>query len=195
MENRFLNFRNVATVLLIAIIAFAMLFNNDKNTVITKAIPAYIKNTDTVFVNVIQTKIVKVKDGTVVVDKAKYEEYVKEIDTIKKAEKFVDAIIIREYNNTVLDNDTATVKVYSKVQGALLSTSAELVIKEREQTVLIQNPRLSLIIGADIGYVNLKFTTLIKSGIQTRKGNIYSLSSDLNGNIFLGFSKSLVIFK
>lgn len=189
--------KNIFIVALIAIILILGTCSGPKEKIVTVVQPEYTKVTDTVFIEKIKLKTIVVKDGTVVVNKDKYNDYLKENDTVKKKEQFIDAITIRDYNTKVIDNDTISVEVYSKVQGDLIATSAKVKVKQQEikERVITQRPRLSILVGAEVGYQNFEFNPLIKTGIQTKSGNIYTASIDLNKNVYVGFSKTFTLFK
>jgi len=189
--------KNVFVVVLIAIILVLGTCNGPEANVQTIIQPEYHTVTDTIIVEKIKFKTITVKDGTVVVNKNKYDEYVKTKDTIKKKEILIESLTVREYNTNVVDNDSVKVNVYSKVQGLLLSTNTSVTVKEKKikERVITQMPRLSLIVGAEVGYKNFQFNPLIKTGIQTKSGNIYTASVDLDKNVYVGFSKTFTLFK
>ena len=189
--------KNIFIVALIAIILILGTCSGPEEKIVTVVQPEYTKVTDTVFIEKIKLKTIVVKDGTVVVNKNKYNDYVQEKDTVKKKEQFVEAIIIRDYNTKVIDNDTVSVEVYSKVQGNLITTSAKVTIKQQEikERVVTQRPRLSILLGAEVGYKDFQLNPLIKTGIQTKSGNIYTASIDLEKNVYVGFSKTFTLFK
>lgn len=189
--------KNIFIVALIAIILILGTCSGPKDRVVTVVQKEYTKVTDTVFIEKIKLKTIVVKDGTVVVNKDKYDDYIKEKDTIKKKDQFVEAITIRDYNTRVIDDNTMTVDVYSKVQGNLIATSAKVKIKKQEikERVVTQRPRLSVILGAEVGYKDFEFNPMIKTGIQTKSGNLYTASIDLNKNVYIGFSKTFTLFK
>ena len=193
----FITFKNLFIAgLVIAILMLSTCDNKNKNIKIVK-IPEVVIKSDTVFIEKkINTIQIKYKDGTAVVNKDIYENYNKEIDTVKKKEIFVESITIREYKNTVIDNDTAKVIVNSKVQGKLLSVQADLFIKEKEIKLEInKNPRLSLVTGIDLYYNKLEFNPVINAGIQTRNGNTYKIGTALDKSVMIGFSKTFTIIK
>lgn len=189
--------KNLFVVALIAIILVLATCSGPKDKVVTVVQPEYHKVTDTVFIEKIKLKTIVVKDGTVVVNKDKYNDYIKEKDTVKKKEQFIEAITVKDYSIPVIDNDTIKVIVNSKVQGLLLSTSANVTVKEKKikERVITQRPRLSLILGSEVGYKSFQLNPLIKTGIQTKSGNIYTVSIDLNKNVYIGFSKTFTIIK
>jgi hypothetical protein len=189
--------KNVFIVALIAIILILGTCSGPKEKVVTVVQPEYTKVTDTVFIEKIKLKTIVVKDGTVVVNKEKYNDYIKEKDTVKKKDQFVNSITIRDYNTKVIDNDTVSVEVYSKVQGELIAVNAKVKVKQQEikERIITQRPKLSILVGAEVGYQNFEFNPLIKTGIQTKSGNIYTASIDLNKNVYVGFSKTFTLFK
>jgi hypothetical protein len=189
--------KNLFVVALIAIILVLSTCSGPKDKVVTVIQPEYHKVTDTVFIEKIKLKNIAVKDGTVVVNKDKYEDYIKTKDTVKKKEILIEALTVREYNTNVIDNDSIKVDVYSKVQGMLLATSADVTVKEQKikEKVVTQRPRLSLILGAEVGYKEFQFNPVIKTGIQIKSGNILTLSVDLNKNIYVGFAKTFTLIK
>jgi hypothetical protein len=196
--NKFVTIKNIFVVALIAIIVILMIKPNKvevKTNTIT--IPEYSTIVDTVFVERIEYKTIVVKDGTAVVNKNKYEEYVKEIDTIKKKEQFVKAITVRDYKITLVDDARIKIDVNSKVEGNLLSSNASYTIKEQlvEPKTIYRNPRVSLILGAEVGYKNMEFNPRIMGGVQTSNGNIFSIGFDIDANISVGFSKRFTIIK
>jgi len=189
--------KNIFIVALIAIILILGTCSGPKEKIVTVVQPEYTKVTDTVFIEKIKLKTIVVKDGTVVVNKDKYNDYVKTKDTVKKKEILIEALTVREYNTNVINNDSVKVDIYSKVQGLLLSTSANVTVKEKKikERVITQRPRLSLILGSEVGYKSFQLNPLIKTGIQTKSGNIYTVSIDLNKNVYIGFSKTFTIIK
>jgi len=189
--------KNVFIVALIAIILILGTCSGPEEKIVTVIQPEYTKVTDTVFIEKIKLKTIVVKDGTVVVNKDKYNDYIQEKDTVKKKDILIESITIRDYKTTVIDNDTVKVDVNNKVQGFLIATSADITIKKQKvkERVITQRPRLSVILGAEVGYRNFEFNPLIKTGIQTKSGNIYTASIDLNKNVYVGFSKTFTLFK
>jgi hypothetical protein len=189
--------KNIFVVALIAIILILATCEGPESKVQTIIQPEYHTITDTVVVEKIKFKTIMVKDGTVVVNKKKYDDYVETKDTVKKKEILVESITVREYNTVVKDNDSIKVSVYSKVEGTLLATSANVTVKEQKikERVITQRPRLSLLVGAEVGYKDFQFNPLIKTGIQTKSGNIYTVSVDLDKNVYVGFSKTFTLFK
>jgi hypothetical protein len=189
--------KNLFILALIAIILVLSTCSGPKDKVVTVVQPEYHKVTDTVFIEEIKLKTIVVKDGTVVVNKDKYNEYIKTKDTVKKKEILIEALTVREYNTNVIDNDSVKVDVYSKVQGLLLATSADVTVKEQKvkERVITQRPRLSLVLGAEVGYKEFQFKPLIKTGIQTKSGNILTLSLDLDKNVYVGFAKTFTLIK
>ena len=192
----FITFKNLFIAgLVIAILMLSTCDNKNKNIKIVK-IPEVVIKSDTVLVYKIVPKNVKAKDGTVVVNKDTYDKYEQEKDTVKKKEIFIEATQIRNDKTTVLDNDIAKVVVNSTVEGRLVSLQADVTLKERKIEVEVnKNPRLSLVLGTDLYYNELKFNPVVNAGIQTRNGSTYKAGVALDKSVMIGFSKTFTIIK
>lgn len=193
----FVTMKNLFIVTLIAIIIAISNCSGPKEKITTIIQPEYHVVTDTVVLEKIKLQTIKVKDGTVIVNKDIYKDYIQAKDTSKKKEILIEAITIRDYKTNVIDNDTIKIDVNSKVQGLLLSTNADVTIKSQKikERIITQRPKLSFILGAEVGYNNLSFTPVIKTGIQTKSGNMFTISADLNRSVNVGFAKTFTIIK
>lgn len=192
----FLTFKNIFISILI--IAVLVLFTfNGKTKIERIKVPEIVIKSDTIFLEkIVEVVNVKYKDGTAVVNKNIFESYEKEKDTLKKKEIFIEAVQVRKNKTTVLDNDKAKVTVNSTVEGKLVSLQADVVLKEREVEVKVNEPpRLSLVLGTDMNYNNLKFNPGLNAGIQTRNGNIYKVGVNLDKSVTIGFSKTFTLIK
>lgn len=167
---------------MIVILLIANLFQKpaDIPDPIIITIPAVQDDIDTLTVNEPPVEIIYVQGDTkYVIDSTYYDKYIKAQDSIKKLELYIEAIQIKEYNNTIVDNDTIRIDIYSKTRGTLISLAGSYKIKEKlfEYTpqVIKERPAFTLLGGLGSMVPTItgeKIGIGPKLGYQNKKGHI-----------------------
>ena len=141
------------------------------------------------------TVFIKGKIRTVTkIDSTLYKQYRKVLDSIQRDSIFKEAIAIREYNETFEDS-LVKLDIYSKVRGSLLEQSSDYIIKPQQierldiTRTITKERKFSLYIGGGLSVpteIDQEVGFQGNLGIQNKKGTIYELGYDTNGNILLG---------
>lgn len=138
---------------------------------------------------------------TIVVDeeyKLKYENAIKEKDSVAAENLFLRSIQIKEYSKTVVDNDDIKIDASAKVRGALLDYKVDYKLKEKEVTytpeVIRQRPKFTMITG--LGLIvptqpDSKPAVKFDLGFQNQRGNVIELGIDNNRNIYAGYKYAI----
>jgi hypothetical protein len=147
----------------------------------------------------VKNKIVIVVDSTY---KDKYEKAVKDNDSLAAKNLFLQSISINEYNENVVSNDSININAYIKTRGQLLDYKVSWTIEEREfvytPKVVKAYPKLSLVVGGELVIINdpvFDAGFKLDVGVQNKKGDIFSVGRDTNGNYYLGYKRSFRILK
>lgn len=144
-------------------------------------------------------------DIEIVVDqeyKNKYDQAIKEKDSIAARNLYLESIQIKEYNEVAIDNDTIKVDLYAKTRGSLLAYRVDYDIKEKKFTytpeVMHVRPKMTVLTGLELvlpptgpSDPDIKFDIYF----QTQNGNAWGGGIDTQGNKYIGYKKSWTIFK
>lgn len=188
---KYITIERVIIIIAIAIILFLLKDCRHSDTLV-KTIPEYIKTTDTIIFNHIQEKKIYIQGKVIRVDSARYTEYKREKDTIRKDSMYTDAVTIRKYDTIIEDNDRIKLEVNSEVDGRLIKTSAKYTIKEIKVEPIVRRPNASLLLGAG---VNFNKSVFLSAGVQIRNGFILQGTIDNNSNYSIGCAKAFTILK
>lgn len=164
-------------------------------------IPAVQGTIDTTTVNEPPVEIIYLDGDTeYLIDSTYYYKYLEAQSEKEKLELYIQSIQVNEYNNTIIDNDTIRIDIYSKTRGTLISLAGSYKIKEQLfeyiPQVVKERPAFTLLggvstivptsIGSNIGIgANL--------GFQTKKGNVFNVGYYTNEYITVGYQ--VPIFK
>ena len=133
--------------------------------------------------------------------KAEYEKAIKDNDSLKAKNLFLESIQIKEYNEVAIDNDTIKIDLYAKTRGSLLAYKIDYDIKDQSFTytpeVVHIRPKLTVLAGIEamIPQGDSRGGVKFDLGVQGQKGNIWSVGVDTQGNKYIGFKKSWTLFK
>lgn len=156
---------------------------------------------DTVFIEV-PGKTIKeiVVDSTY---KARYESAVRENDTLKSKNLFLEAISINEYKDTIVDNKDIEIIGHATTRGILLDFKVNYKIKSDTLTykpiTINELPKLSLVAGVTLGIPTIPIAPAkpfieVHAGIMNKKGNIWTIGYDSQERVLIGFSKTFKLF-
>ena len=150
---------------------------------------------------VVQTPVSQGSNQQVDVDalwKSAYEQASQEI----KDSLYNEAIRIRTYNDTIVDNDEIMIKGNARTRGTLLDFKVDYNIKERDfiyvPEVVTQYPKLSLGLGMEIGVPIMMGENLALKGnlsLMNRKGYEINFSYDTDQRVWLGYKKTFKFIK
>jgi len=136
---------------------------------------------------------VYVKGDVIEIDKGYKELYEKAKDSLEKKELYLEAIQIKKYSDTIVDNDEITIKGKATTRGSLLDYSVDYTIKEKEFTyipeIVSRFPKLSLGLGLEVGVpLMLDDPMVIKANLSVinKKGKEFGVSYDTNGTVWVG---------
>lgn len=135
------------------------------------------------------------------VDKVWKDAYDKASQDIKDS-LYTEAIRIKKYSDTLVDNDDIYIKGDVTTRGSMLDFKVDYKIKERGLTytpeTVIQYPKLSLGVGAELGVPTVlgdRFTLKGNLSFMNQKGSEISLGYDTNKNVWLGYTHRFKIIK
>lgn len=145
---------------------------------------------------------VYVKGDVVEVDKGYKELYEKAKDSLAKQELYLDAIAIRKYSDTIVDNKEITIKGEATTRGSLLNYSVDYTIKEKEFTytpeVVSVLPRLTAGIGLELGIPTVPNTSFVAKGtfsLMNRRGREITVGYDTEARVWLGGKLNIKLIK
>lgn len=122
--------------------------------------------------------------------------YDEALDSLERQKLYYEAVTVRQYNDTIVDNDEITITTEAQTTGRLNYLLADYEIKERRiefETETIYNyPRLSLY-GQVEAMMSLKPVAKFEIGGFNKNGLGFSASYDTNKNVWIGVSQSLRI--
>lgn len=205
---------NISNILLAGIIVLLLfnMFNNNKKIVVPEVkvvIPEVSGSTGEVklvdsFIPVEVPRPYKVTE-TIQVDKGYkelYEKAMKENDSLKQYNLFLESIKITEKDITLVDNDTLKASIKTKNRGELLSYNFDWKLKEQEFSykpkIITQDPKLALGIGFELALPNEAGSNFALKGnldIYNKKGDVFSISPDTDRRIWLGYTKKFTLIK
>jgi hypothetical protein len=119
------------------------------------------------------------------------------MDSIGKLNAYIEAITVREYENT-FEDDTIKIDTWSKVRGELLSQSNEYFIKPRtiqlDTVIEVQKPTFNALFF----YGGIKYSLIDKSVafeaklmFKNKRDNLLSVGVDSDGYISAGYGFKL----
>ncbi len=162
--------------------------------------------TDTVYVEKTVNRYNDRVIEKIVVDslyKKRYEDAMKENDSLKAKNIFLESIKINEFKGKLLDDSKITIKGRIKTRGDLLGYNIDYTIKKDTISytpkVEYRNPSLSLIYGADIIFPTSTLsdsspTIIGKLGVQFKKGDIMTIGLTSKSQVLVGYSKTITLF-
>ncbi len=189
-----LNFWQIATFVCIIIILFLVQCDREKEIVevpvrIEVPVPGIDGKTDTIYKPVPIRVEVPERGMNDLLDK-----YASTLDSLERLKMFIDAITVREYNNT-FEDDTIKISTFSEVRGELLKQSNEYYIKPRtivvDTVIDVQIPRSNSFYLA--GGVRSSFPIetpvgVLKGVFINKKNNMLGLEAGTDGSfgVFYG---------
>lgn len=196
------NVTNILLGVLILIMAWKVIFPEPipDPAPITVTIPEQVGSTGTQVIERVKVVTVPIPSQAepVTVDAELKEAYEKSKDSIEKLNLYLESIRVRDYNKTLVDNDTIKITGTGRVRGQLLDYKVDWTIKESafEYTpeVVIRNPAFSLKGGLEFGIPkiipdeNLNSGFVAKANLRfvNRKGNSLSVGADTEKRIWIG---------
>ena len=161
---------------------------------------------DTVFIEVKVPGKSKPQVKEIVVDstyKADYEKAIKENDTLKAKNLFLESIALDTFEGNLIDNSDITIDGMFKTRGKLLEYKIDYTIKSDtivvKPNVEYRHPRLTLLPGIKLGLptspLNTAPTAEVNLGIQGKKGNVVTFGFNTQKRFLVGYNISLKIFK
>ena len=136
--------------------------------------------------------------------KKQYEDAVKENDTLKAKNLFLESISLDTYKGTLIDNKDVKIDGEFVTRGKLLEYNIDYKIKSDTikyiPKIKIERPNLSLIYGIEMTTPVSQRVTGVpvfegKVGLQFKKGDIFTIGLTSDNSVSIGYSRSLTIFK
>ena len=206
--------KDILIVALLGFIVFQQFFATDPPPVpedVTVVIPEVVGTVEEVIEEVPEVEIevphetIPLVKETIVVDeeyKIKYENAIKEKDSVEAENLFLRSIQIQEYSKTVVDNDDVKIDASAKVRGKLLDYKVDYKLKEKEITytpeVITQRPKFTMLTGLELvvpTQPESKLAVKVDLGFQNQKGNIINVGVDNNKNLYLGYKYAIKLRK
>ena len=148
---------------------------------------------DTIEVVEKDTVYLKGDERIIEVDAGWKDKYNNAIDSLEKQKLFYESIKIREYEKTLVDNDTLLIKGFAKTRGSLLSYSVDYKIKSFDFSyvpeVVTKRPDLSMGAAMEVG---------LPAGPMSDfrvKGSVYFENSNGGGFSIGADTKETVLFR
>jgi hypothetical protein len=193
MNTHHFNYWKLSTFVCIVIILFLTQCGAEKEIIevpVRVEIPKIIKQTDTIYKPVPVRIEVPEPGMDELLDK-----YASTMDSLERLKMFVDAITVREYNNT-FEDDTIKIDTWSKVRGELLAQSNLYEIKPRSITVPveIEIPRFNaLFLYGGTRYSLIDKTPAFEAKIifKNKRDNLLSIGVDTQGFFSAGLGFKL----
>ncbi len=171
-----------------------------KEGIVEKKIDSIIR--DTIYIDrIIPGKRLPAKTKVVVdsLYKVKYENAIKDNDTLKAKNLFLESIALDTYEGTLINNKDIKIDGTFLTRGKLLEYDVTYKIKSDTLTytpkVITKYPKFSLIGGIEVGLPNPTngSSGLIsaKVGLMNRKGSTVSVGFDSESRITVGYSITL----
>lgn len=150
---------------------------------------------------VVQVPVSQGSNQTIDVDAIWKEAYEKASQDTRDS-LYNEAIRIRTYSDTLVDNNEIVIKGDARTRGSLLDFKVDYTLKEKEFTytpeIITQYPRLSVALGGEIGVptrVGENFTLKGNLDLMNRKGHEINLGYDTNQTVWLGYSYNFKLIK
>jgi hypothetical protein len=209
-----LSIKDILLVTVIGFIIFTQFFapSDDPNPEpVTISIPEVTGTVEETVEDVVET-VAEIHDPVtktatkIIVDqeyKKKYEEAIKENNSLKAMNIFLKSIEINEYNKVLVDNDTIKLVAYAKTRGEILKYSIDYTIKENTinyiPEFITKRPKFTLLAGGGliVPMDPLNQTMAFKAdiGFQNQKGNIIDVGYDTQQNIYVGYKHAIKLGK
>ena len=136
------------------------------------------------------------------VDKGYKELYERAKDSLEKAKLYYEAIKIRKYDSTIIDNNDITIMGTATTRGSLLDYSVDYKIKEKDFTytpeVITQLPRLTAGIGGELAVptqIKGQFALKANLSLMNQKGHEINIGYDTDQRVWLGYTWNFKILK
>tara|TARA_R110000796_G_scaffold59371_4_gene136849 strand:- start:27495 stop:28112 length:618 start_codon:yes stop_codon:yes gene_type:complete len=195
--NKKLDLTKILLIAALIFIGWQSFFNDEPDPIpdpITITVPETTGNSGIVNIEPeIVRDTVYIKGDIVEVDKGYKELYEKAKDSLEKKELYLEAIQIKKYADTIVDNDEIMIKGKATTRGSLLDYSVDYTIKEKEVTytpeVVSRFPKLSVGLGLEFGVpLMLDDPMVVKANLSiiNRKGKEFGVSYDTNGTAWVG---------
>lgn len=150
---------------------------------------------------VVQVPVDKGSSEKIDVDKIWKEAYEQANQRVKDS-LYNEAIRIRQYSDTLVDNKDIRITGDATTRGSLLDFKVDYKLKEQEFTytpeIVTQYPRLTLGLGAEMGIptqIGQPFTLRGNIDLMNRKGNEINLGYDTNQTVWLGYTHNFKLIK
>lgn len=148
------------------------------------------------------TVYIKGDSYPLVVDSGYKALYEKALDSLEKKELYLQAVAIRTYKDTILDNEEIVITGEAETRGWLLNYKVDYNIKEKKfvytPEVVTQLPKLTLGAGLELGIpTSTESNFALKGNISAmnKKGNEINISYDTNETVWLGYKLNFKIIK
>jgi len=162
---------------------------------------------DTVYIEVKVPGKSQPQKKEIVVDsiyKADYEKAIKDNDSLKAKNLFLESISLNTWNGNLIDNKDIKIDGEFLTRGRLLEYKVDYKIKS--DTIVVKpkieyrHPKLTLLPGIKLSMPmdpisQTKPLLELNLGIQGKKGNIFSFGFDTEKRITLGYNHSFKIIK
>ena len=135
--------------------------------------------------------------------KKQYEDAVKENDTLKAKNLFLESISLDTFKGVLIDDKDVRIDGTFVTRGRLLEYDVKYKIKSDTISytpkTVIQHPKLSLMYGGELG-VNISNPensdpiAIGRIGLQFKKGSVISAGISSQGHLMLGYSRSIRLF-
>ena len=152
---------------------------------------------DTIEVVEKDTVYLKGDERIIEVDAGWKDKYNNAIDSLEKQKLFYESIKIREYEKTLVDNDTLLIKGFAKTRGSLLSYSVDYKIKSFDFSyvpeVVTKRPDLSMGAAMEVGLPAGPMSDFRVKGsvyFENSNGGGFSIGADTKETVWLGLRKT-----
>jgi len=161
---------------------------------------------DTIYIETIVPGQAQPQRKEIVVDstyKADYEKAIKDNDSLKAKNLFLESISLNTWDGNLIDNKDIKIDGKFLTRGKLLEYSVDYKIKSDTLTfkpkIKYQHPRLTLLPGIKLGFPtdplnNTEPVIELNVGIQNKKGNVFSVGIDSQKRLTVGYNIALKIF-
>ena len=136
------------------------------------------------------------------VDKGWKEKYEQAKDSLEQVALYYEAIEIKNYSDTLVDNKDILITGEAQTRGSLLDYSVDYTIKSKDFTytpkVVTQFPKLTLGLGSEVvvpSIVNNRFTVRGKVSLMNKKGHEINLGYDTENRFSVGYTFNIKLIK
>ena len=136
--------------------------------------------------------------------KAEYDRAIKDNDSLKLKNLFLESIALDTFEGTLIDNKDITIDGMFKTRGKLLEYNIDYKIKSDTLTfkpnIEYRHPKASFVYGVKLGLPmvngsNLRVSLEGMMGFQNKNGTIITLGIDSQERITVGYMKTITLFK